>query len=77
MSDRISEEFWKRKSQEWESELQATEVERTRLEVTFDRGSLVPTYRKPFDPFAHATELENGGVDGTRTRGLRRDRPAF
>ena len=24
-----------------------------------------------------ATKQENGGVDGTRTRGLRRDRPAF
>ena len=97
-SGRISEEFWKRKSQEWESELQATEVERTRLEVprpyatataekilelakqaeflyksqdppeqrrlletvrsncTFDRGSLVPTYSKPFDLLVRGNE---------------------
>ncbi|HLQ44713.1 MAG TPA: hypothetical protein VK137_08300, partial [Planctomycetaceae bacterium] len=33
VSGRISEEFWTRKSQEWEAELQATQAERTRLEV--------------------------------------------
>ena len=33
MSGRISEEFWTRKSQEWEAELQATEAERTRLQL--------------------------------------------
>jgi site-specific DNA recombinase len=98
VSGRISEAFWKRKSQEWESELQATEVERTRLEAprphatataekilelakraeflyksqnpaeqrrlletvlsncTFDRGSLVPTYSKPFDLLVRGNE---------------------
>jgi hypothetical protein len=33
VSGRISEEFWTRKSQEWEAELQATEAERTRLQL--------------------------------------------
>jgi hypothetical protein len=33
VSGRISEEFWTRKSQELEAELQATEAERTRLQL--------------------------------------------
>ena len=100
MSGRISEALWKRKSQEWESELHATEEERIRLEAprdgatktataekilelakqaeflyesqnpteqrrlletvlsncTFDRGSLVPTYSKPFDLLVRGNE---------------------
>ncbi len=44
---------------------------------TFDRGTLCPTYSKPFDLLAQGNELEIGGVDGARTRDLRRDRPAF
>jgi hypothetical protein len=91
VSGRISDEFWTRKSQEWETELQGVNVERARcgqprrsltatalqiLELakqaeflyqtqppaeqrrlletvlsncSFDRGTLCPTYSKPFD----------------------------
>jgi Recombinase len=33
VSGRISEEFWARKSKEWEAELQAVDIERSRLEL--------------------------------------------
>jgi len=91
LAGRISEEFWKRKSQEWEAEASAINDERARFEqarplvtvtaqkilelanqaetlyksqnsveqrrlletvlsnCTFDRGTLCPTYTKPFD----------------------------
>jgi DNA invertase Pin-like site-specific DNA recombinase len=91
VSGKISEEFWTRKSREWEAELQAVVAERARMEqpkplvtataqkilelakqaqnlfkaqdpaeqrrlletvlsnCTFDRGTLCPTYSKPFD----------------------------
>ena len=92
VATRVSEEFWTRRSRQWEAELNAIDVERTRatlppaapvavtaanvLELakqaeflfkmqnpieqrrlletvlsncTFDRGSLCPTYSKPFD----------------------------
>ena len=91
VSGRISQEFWTRKSQEWETELQEVSAERARVEqpqrpatatalqilelakqaeflyktqssveqrrlldtvlsnCTFDRGTLCPTYTKPFD----------------------------
>jgi hypothetical protein len=95
---RISEEFWNRKSQQWEAELAVTEAERKRAEVprsdvtataerilelakkaeflyksqdpaeqrrlletvlsncTFDRGTLCPTYSKPFDLLVRGNE---------------------
>jgi hypothetical protein len=119
VSGKISEEFWTRKSQEWEAELRAVDAERRRSEqpqpgamttaakilelakqaenlyrsqnpaeqrrlletvlsnCTFDRGSVAVTYTSPFDLFVRGNEQENGGVDGTRTRGLCRDRAAF
>jgi site-specific DNA recombinase len=98
VSGRISEEFWTRKSQEWEAELQTVDAERLRLEkprplskttterilelakkaenlyqsqepgeqrrlletvlsnCTFDRGTLCPTYNKPFDLLVRGNE---------------------
>ena len=98
VSGRISEEFWTRKSQEWEAELATVDADRPRLEqprplatataakilelakkaeflyktqnpteqrrlletvlsnCTFDRGSLCPTYSKPFDLFVRGNE---------------------
>jgi site-specific DNA recombinase len=98
VSDRISEEFWTRKSQEWEDELRTIDLEirtlqqprtlttvgaekilelakqaeflyksqnpleqRRLLETvlsncTFDRGSLCPTYSKPFDLLVRGNE---------------------
>ena len=98
VTGKISDEFWTRKSQEWEAELQTVDVERKRgkqppvavmataakitelakqaefvyntqdpaeqrrlLETvlsncTFDRGSLSPTYSKPFDLFVRGNE---------------------
>jgi site-specific DNA recombinase len=98
VSGRISEEFWTRKSKEWEAELQAVDGERSRLELprplatttaerilelakeaeflyksqepaeqrrllgtvlsncTFDRGTLCPTYSKPFDLLVRGNE---------------------
>src|SRR5262249_46996961 len=98
VSRKISDEFWTRKSQEWEVELQAIDAERARIEqprqdvlvtaektlelakqaeflyknqdpaeqrrlletvlsnCTFDRGSLCPTYSKPFDLFVRGNE---------------------
>jgi len=95
---RIAEDFWKRKSQQWEAELQLLAAETTRLEApkppvavttekilelakqaenlyksqdsmeqrrlletvlsncSFDRGSLLPTYNKPFDLFVRGNE---------------------
>ncbi|SRR6266508_851427 len=95
---RISEAFWSRKSQEWESERQLIDTERVRVQqprqavvitatkilelakqaenlygshdpaeqrrlletvlsnCTFDRGSLVPTYSKPFDLLVRGNE---------------------
>jgi hypothetical protein len=111
VSGRISEEFWTRKSKEWEAELQAVDSERSRLELprplattttdrilelakkaeflyksqepveqrrlletvlsncTFDRGTLCPTYSKPFDLLVRGTKQEIGGESGIRTHG--------
>jgi hypothetical protein len=44
---------------------------------TFDRGSVCPTYKGHSICSPAGTKQENGGVDGTRTRGLCRDRAAF
>jgi hypothetical protein len=98
VSGRVSEDFWTRKSQEWEGELQTVDAERLRLEqprplssataqrilelakeaenlyksqdpveqrrlletvlsnCTFDRGTLSPTYSKPFDLLVRGNE---------------------
>jgi hypothetical protein len=98
VSGRILEEFWTRKSKEWEGELQTADAERSYLEVprplttttaerilelakkveniyksqepaeqrrlletvlsncTFDRGTLSPSYRKPFDLLVRGNE---------------------
>jgi site-specific DNA recombinase len=98
VSGRISEEFWTRKSQAWETELQDVSVERARCDqpwrsltatglqilelakqaellyqmqppaeqrrlldtvlsnCTFDRGTLCPTYSKPFDLLVRGNE---------------------
>jgi site-specific DNA recombinase len=98
LSGQISEEFWLRKSAEWEGELADVDAQRPRLEAprplatttgekilelakkagilyksqdpveqrrlletvlsncTFDRGSLCPTYSKPFDLFVLGNE---------------------
>jgi len=45
--------------------------------VTFDGDSLNPLYKGPFDLLAEGLEDQTGGADETRTRDLRRDRPAF
>jgi hypothetical protein len=39
---------------------------------TFDRGSLCPTYSKPFDLFVNAAILRTGGEAGIRTLTRRR-----
>jgi hypothetical protein len=91
VSGKISEQFWTRKSEEWEAEQQTIAAEQARLapikpgcggskrcyRTAPSIATLCPTYKKPFDLFVRATKQENGGVDGTRTRGLRRDRAAF
>ena len=98
VTGKISDEFWTRKSQEWETELQTVDVERRRGEqppaammataqnilelakqaeflyksqnpteqrrlletvlsnCTFDRGTLCPTYSKPFDLLVQGNE---------------------
>jgi uncharacterized RDD family membrane protein YckC len=98
VSGKISEEFWTRKSQEWEAEVQVVDTERARLmqprpcvtataakilelakqaenlykaqdpaeqrrlletvlsNCTFDRGTLCPTYSKPFDLLVRGNE---------------------
>jgi uncharacterized protein YmfQ (DUF2313 family) len=98
VSGKISEEFWTRRSQEWEAEVQAVDSERARLmqprpcatataarilelakqaenlykaqdpseqrslletvlsNCTFDRGTLCPTYSKPFDLLVRGNE---------------------
>ena len=102
LEGRISEEFWTRKSEEWEAELRTSSRTRARrpaaprlachgaedfrtretgrflyksqnpaeqrrlLETvlsncTFDRGTLCPTYAKPFDLFVGGTKLEMAG----------------
>ena len=59
---RISEALRARKSAEWESELATVTAEQRRLletllsNCTFDRGTLCPTYSKPFDLFARGNE---------------------
>ena len=95
---KVSGEFWERKSQEWEAELQAIDAERARVNqprtpivataahilelakqavflyetqdrakqrrlletvlsnCTFDRGTLCPTYTKPFDLLVRGNE---------------------
>jgi hypothetical protein len=62
------------------------------FELTWKDQTLTATFRQPFDLLAltnttwqrkrppgtlPATFVLNGGADGTRTRDLRRDRPAF
>jgi site-specific DNA recombinase len=106
LAGRISDEFWSRKSKQWEEELAAVDAQRPRLEAprplasatgerilelakkaeilyksqnpaeqrrlletvlsncTFDRGSLCPTYTKPFDLFVLGNET--GGWRGRR-----------
>ncbi len=101
VSGRISEEFWTRKSQEWETELLGVNMERARCEqprrcltatalqilelakqaeflyktqpppeqrrlletvlsnCTFDRGTLCPTYSKPFDFLVQGNQTGN------------------
>ena len=101
VSGRISEEFWTRRSEQWEEEHRLVDGELARLEhanghiavtgekilelakkagflyetqdpteqrrlletvlsnCTFDRGTLCPTYTKPFDLFAQANETGN------------------
>ena len=101
MSGKITEEFWTRKSEQWEEERRIVNGELVRLEqangsvavtgqkilelaekagflyetqdpteqrrlletvlsnCTFDRGSLTPTYTKPFDLFAMGNETGN------------------
>jgi hypothetical protein len=98
---RISEDFWTRKSEQWEEERRSLEAEIARLDrpsaplaltgqkilelakqagflyrtqdpveqrrlldtvlsnCTFDRGSLCPTYNKPFDLFVRGNETGN------------------
>ena len=98
---KISEEFWSRKSEEWEAELQGLNAEEGRLaqpkpctmvtatkilelakqaeflyksqipreqrrlldlvlsNCTFDRGTLCPTYAKPFDLLVRGNEIGN------------------
>jgi hypothetical protein len=46
VSGRISEALWKRKSQEWESELQATEEERERIRLEVLRADATATAEK-------------------------------
>jgi hypothetical protein len=48
----LPEVLWMRNSTEWESELETIEAESSCL----DRRTLCPTYRKPFELFARATE---------------------
>ena len=43
----------------------------------FDGIALSAKYREPFDALAEGLEDQTGGADETRTRDLRRDRPAF
>jgi hypothetical protein len=116
VSGRISEDFWTRKSQEWEAELQTVEAERARLEqlqpgATATAAKILELAKqaenlyKSQDPteqrrcskscyrtapsiaevfllltlrhstcWSEATKQGMGGVGGTRTRGLRRDR---
>jgi hypothetical protein len=38
---------------------------------------LKPLYKKPFDTLVEGLKDQTGGADETRTRDLRRDRPAF
>jgi hypothetical protein len=101
VTGKITEEFWSRKSEQWEDERRTAETELGRLQqangslavkgekilelskkaeflyktqtpleqrrlletllsnCTFDRGSLCPTYAKPFDLFANANETGN------------------
>jgi hypothetical protein len=98
VSGKITEDFWTRKSAQWEAERQSLDVEQRRLEApsghmpltgeetlelakqagflyqkqnateqrrfldtvlsncTFDRGTLTPTYNKPFDLFVRGNE---------------------
>ncbi len=44
---------------------------------TWDGVTFTPTYKKPFGRLAEGLLFVNGGADETRTRDLRRDRPAF
>lgn len=43
----------------------------------WDGATLTPIYRKPFDALVEGLQSTTGGADETRTRDLRRDRPAF
>jgi hypothetical protein len=98
VSGKITEDFWTRKSTQWEAERQSLDAEQHRLEApsghmpltgeetlehakqagflyqkqnpteqrrfldtvlsncTFDRGTLTPTYNKPFDLFVRGNE---------------------
>ena len=45
--------------------------------ASYDGSTLTPKYKEPFDLMAEGLEDQTGGADETRTRDLRRDRPAF
>ena len=119
LAGNITEEYWVRRSNEWQEELagvrarlrdlenatfesfaqagqiwrlcqrapelfvKQTPAEQARLIQLIDSNSewdgvtLRPTYRKPFDLLAEGLDVRTGGADETRTRDLRRDRPAF
>jgi hypothetical protein len=47
------------------------------LDAIFDGKTLKPLYKKPFDTLVEGLKDQTGGADETRTRDLRRDRPAF
>ena len=75
LEGRISDDFWTRNSQEWESELATSSAELSRTGL-LSQGN--ETWELAGSPTHGMCALGCiGGVDGTRTRGLRRDRPAF
>jgi site-specific DNA recombinase len=74
LEGRLSESLWMRKSADWESELATIDRELGRL--SYSTPAYVATGENILE-LGSASKLEIGGSDGTRTRGLRRDRPAF